>query len=352
MSSAATHAPPPPSAGGVTGRLWRNVSSRLPRSSTARFIAKRLGAGILVLWGTTILTYVGIGVLPGNAASQLLGPGARPGQVQALTRQLHLDDPLWVQYWDWLSGVLHGDLGNSLVTRVGVGTVIANGLPVTLELAIVSFVVALGVAVPIAILAARRPNGIIDQVITGLSLAGLSIAPYILALVLVLVFAVELGVFPAIGWVPLSTSITDNIRCIVLPCISLGLPFACIYVRVLRGDLVQQMSSQPYVETAKAKGASQWRVLIKHALRNSTFTLVTVAGVNLGMLFGSTVIVEQIFALPGIGRQLLWSINNQDTPVVAGLVLIFAGAVVVANLLTDVLYSVLDPRIRRGRAGS
>jgi peptide/nickel transport system permease protein len=231
-----------------------------------------------------------------------------------------------------------------------VAGVIGRGLPITAELALVSFVVALGLAILFAILAAWRPNGLVDRMITGLSLAGLSIAPYILALLLILVFAVELRVLPAIGWVPLNTSVPGNIRSIVLPCVSLGLPFGCVYVRILRGDLVDQINKQAYVETARAKGASRWRVLTRHALRNSTFTLITVAGVNLGTLFGGTVIVEQIFALPGIGRQLLWSINNQDTPVVAALVLIFAAAVVAANLLTDVMYSVLDPRVRRGRA--
>lgn len=351
MSSAATQARPQ-SALDAAGRLRSRLSSWVPRSSTARFIAKRLGIGVVILWGVTFLTYMGIGELPGNAATQLLGPSALPGQVAALTEKLHLNEPLLVQYWDWLLNVLHGDLGTSLVSRTSVASIIAAGLPVTVELALVSFFLALAVAVPLAVLAARRPNGVLDRVITGLSLAGLSIAPYILALVLVLVFAVELRAFPAIGWVPLTKSVGSNIRCIVLPCISLALPFACIYVRVLRGDLVEQMNREPYVDTAKAKGASHWRVLIKHALRNSTFTLVTVAGVNLGMLFGSTVIVEQIFALPGIGRQLLSSINGQDTPVVAGLALIFAAAVVLANLLTDVLYSILDPRVRSGRSGN
>lgn len=349
MSSAATHAPAP-GAGQVTGRR-RAALGPLSRSSIARFVAKRVGAGLLVLWGTTFLTYLGIGVLPGNAATQILGPAAEPGQVEALTRQLHLNEPVLVQYWDWLTSALHGDLGTSLVTGEPVTQIIARGVPVTLELGLVSFVLALAAALLLAILAALHPDGVVDRAITGLSLAGLSIAPYILALLLVLVFAVKVRAFPAIGWVPLTVSVQDNISCMVLPCVSLGLPFACIYVRVLRGDLVAQFS-QPYVDTAKAKGALRLRVLVRHALRNSAFTLVTVAGVNLGMLFGSTVIVEQMFALPGIGRQLLSSITDQDTPVVAGLVLIFSAAVVIANLLTDVLYSVLDPRVRRGRSGS
>lgn len=316
-----------------------------------RFLLRRIGAGLLVLWGTTFLTYLGIGVLPGNAATQMLGPSAAPGQIAALTSQLHLNEPVIVQYWDWLTSALRGNLGTSLTTGKTVTGIIASGLPVTLELALVSFVLALAVAVALAVLAALRPDGIVDRLITGLSLAGLSAAPYILGLLLVLVFAVKVRAFPAIGWVPLTANPRENVSCMVLPCVALGLPFACIYVRVLRGDLVAQLS-QPYVDTARAKGALRLRVLIRHALRNSAFTLVTVAGVNLGMLFGSTVIVEQMFALPGLGRLLLSSINDQDTPVVAGLVLIFAAAVVIASLLTDVLYSVLDPRIRRGQPGT
>jgi peptide/nickel transport system permease protein len=179
-------------------------------------------------------------------------------------------------------------------------------------------------------------------------MTGLSIANYVLALVLVYIFAVELAVLPAIGFVPLSDGIADNLRSLVLPAVSIGFPLFCFYTRLLRADILEQMQGQDYVTTARAKGVGPWRVLTRHAFRNSLFGLLTIVGLNLGTLIGATVIIEQIFALPGIGQQLLQAISNRDIPVIEGIVLIFAVVVVLANLITDLLYAVLDPRVRHG----
>jgi peptide/nickel transport system permease protein len=170
----------------------------------------------------------------------------------------------------------------------------------------------------------------------------------VLALVLVYIFAVELAVLPAIGFVPIGDGLFQNLRSLLLPAVSIGFPLFCFYTRLLRADIVDQMLGEDYVTTAKAKGIGPWRVLVRHAFRNSLFGLLTIVGLNLGTLIGATVIIEQIFALPGIGQQFLQSISNRDIPVIEGIVLIFAVVVVLANLVTDLLYAVLDPRVRHG----
>lgn len=315
-------------------------------SRMARLVLKRVLTAIPTLWGATALTYLFIDLIPGNSAEAILGTGATPEQIRRLTSELKLNAPLYERYWHWLSGVLTGDLGQSYVNGQPVAEIIGRGIPVTLELGLLSFFVSLGIAVPVGVFAARRPEGIFDRVSMLLSSVGLSTAQYVLAVILVLIFAVKLGALPAIGWVPLSQSVGENLKFLILPVLSLALPFACLNSRVLRADLVDQVSSQEYVVAARAKGAPSWRVLLVHAFRNSLFGLITISGLNLGALFGQTVLVEQIFSLPGVGRQLLQAISTQDVPVVTDLVLLFSVTVVVANLLADLLYVTLDPRIR------
>jgi peptide/nickel transport system permease protein len=226
--------------------------------------------------------------------------------------------------------------------------VISGRFGVTAELVLFALIVSLAFTVPIALLAARKPRGIVDRISMGVSMTGLSIANYVLALVLVYIFAVELAVLPAIGFVPIGDGLFQNLRSLLLPAVSIGFPLFCFYTRLLRADIVDQMLGEDYVTTAKAKGIGPWRVLVRHAFRNSLFGLLTIVGLNLGTLIGATVIIEQIFALPGIGQQFLQSISNRDIPVIEGIVLIFAVVVVLANLVTDLLYAVLDPRVRHG----
>lgn len=315
-----------------------------------RVVGRRLLTAIPVLWGVTFLTFVVMNLLPGDAAQELLGANATPAEVHALEAKLHLNEPFWVRYGHWIGGVLHGDLGASLTNGLSVTSILGQRLPVTFELVAYGFLISVVLAVPVAVLAARRPGGITDRVSMLISMGGLSVAPYVLALVLILVFAVYAGVFPAIGYVPPTESVAGNIQSLTLPAVSVGFPLFCFYTRLLRADIAEQMQGEDYVVTARAKGVSQWRVLIRHALRNSLFGFLTVIGLNLGTLIGATVIIEVIFSLPGIGQQLLTSINNRDVPVVEGTVLVFAAIVVLVNLLTDLLYAVLDPRIRYGRS--
>jgi peptide/nickel transport system permease protein len=325
---------------------------RLASSPALRVSARRLLSAFPVLWGVTLLTFLTLNALPGDAASALLGINATPAEVRAFSIKLHLNEPLWTRYGHWLGGVLHGDLGTSLASPQSVASILAQRLPVTLELVIYALIITTVVSIPLAVLCARRPRGIIDRLSMVLAMGSISIAPYVLALLLVIVFAVDMSVFPAIGYQPISQGLAGNLRDVTLPSIILALPLIGFYTRFLRADLLEQMQSEDYIITARAKGLSLWRVLTRHALRNSFIGLLTVIGLNLATLIGATVIVEEIFSLPGIGYELLQAISNRDVPVVEGIVLVFGIAVVLANLVTDLLYSVLDPRIRHVRARS
>jgi peptide/nickel transport system permease protein len=318
------------------------------RSPMLRFIGRRLLVAIPVLWGVTFLTFVVVNHLPGNAARQQLGINATPQEIHQLSVQLGLDKPLLTRYWEWLHGLITGSLGHSLANGQSVTSVLAGDLPITFELVAFSLLIALVFALPIALLAARRPGGIFDRTSLLLSMAGLSIANYILALILVYFFAVKLNWLPALGWVPPGKSVGQNIRYLILPAVSIALGLLCFYARQLRADLVQQLHGEDYVTTARAKGAGTWRVLTRHTLRNSVFGLITAVALNLGTLLGVTVIIEQIFGLPGIGHELLSAINSRDLPVIEGAVFVFGLIVVIANLIADLLYAWLDPRVRYG----
>jgi peptide/nickel transport system permease protein len=322
------------------------VHRRLAGSPALRVVGRRLLIAIPVLWGVTFLTFVVLNALPGDAATALLGTNATPAEIRAETIKLHLNEPLLVRYWNWIVGVLHGNLGTSLYYNQPVTSILAQRLPVTLELVAYALVITFVVSVPLAIFSARRPRGVVDRTSMVFSMASLSVAPYVLALLLILVFAVNLQWFPA-----LAQGTGGDIRDLTLPAITLAIPLIGFYVRFLRADLLEQMS-EDYTVTALAKGLSRWKVLSRHALRNSFIGLVTVIGLNLATLIGATVIVEQIFGLSGIGYELLRAINNRDVPLVEGIVLVFATVVVLANLGTDLLYDVLDPRIRHGRSRS
>jgi len=324
-------------------------AGRLAGSPTLRFIIRRLLTAIPVLLGVTFLSFVVMNSLPGDAAQELLGAQATPAEIHQLEIKLGLDRPFLTRYWDWLHGTLTGHLGHSLSSGQSVGSILGADLPVTFELVAFAFLISLALAVPLALLSARKPNGIADRLTMVFSMAGLSVAPYVLALVLVYVFAVKLNVLPAIGWVPPGQGFGQNIRYLILPAVSIGLGLLCFYTRLLRADLLEQMQGEDYVVTARAKGVRPWRVLTRHALRNSLFGLITVVALNLGTLLGATVVIEDIFGIPGIGHELLQAIDNRDIPVIEGIVFVFAVIVVVANLAADVLYSILDPRIRYGR---
>jgi peptide/nickel transport system permease protein len=335
-------APPPARRAGALRRAGS--------SPMLRFLGRRLLVAIPVLWGVTFLTFVVINHLPGNAAQELLGIQATPQEVHQLSVQLGLEKPLLTRYFDWLHALLTGSLGHSLASGQSVTSILGSDLPVTFELVAFALLIALVFAVPIALFSARRPGGIFDRASMVFSMAGLSIANYVLALILVYFFAVKLNWLPALGWVPPDHGFGDNIKYLTLPALSIAVSLLCFYTRQLRADLLQQLHGEDYVTTARAKGASSWRVITHHALRNSSFGLITTVALNFGTLLGVTVIIEEIFGLPGIGHELLTAINQRDVPVVEGTVFVFALMVILANLIADLLYAALDPRVKYGSA--
>jgi peptide/nickel transport system permease protein len=330
----------------------QRAPTRAMRSPTARLIGKRLAAAIPVMWGVSFLTFLVINRLPTDAAQQLLGVNATQQQLEELRQKLNLDEPFLSRYFDWLGHAVTGDLGRSFASDQSVTSILSERLPVTFELIAYALIVSLVFTVPVALLAARKPNGIVDRITMATSMAGLSVANYVLALVLVYVFAVKLEWLPAIGYVNPADGIWPFIKSLTLPAVSIGFPLFCFYTRLLRADILEQMQGEDYVVTAKAKGVGPWRVLARHALPNALFGLLTVVGLNIGTLIGVTVIIESIFSLPGIGGALVEAFNNRDILVVQGIVLVLALIVVLCNLLTDLLYTVLDPRIRYERAAA
>jgi peptide/nickel transport system permease protein len=324
------------------------VISAVLGSPALHLIGKRLLTAVPILLGVSVLMFVLLNLIPGSAAVQLLGPEATPDQIARLNEEMGLNRPPVTRYLDWLGGVLHGDLGRSLVSRQPIADVLPTRLAVTSELVGLAFVISLAVAIPLAIAAARRPNRFFDKVSMVVSTGGLSMANYVLAILLVLLFAVRLGWFPAIGFTPVSKGLGDNLYSLALPAFAMAFPLLCFYARFLRSDLVDQMQGEDYVMTARAKGLGPWQVLLRHAFRNSSFGLITIVGLNISGLIGATVIIESIFSLPGIGQYLLQGILTRDYIVVQAIVIVFAVVTVLANLMADVLYAVLDPRIRYG----
>jgi len=300
---------------------------------------------LVVLFAVSAFTFLLTSLLPGDPALSILGPSATPESVARVRHDLRLDKPLVVQYGHWVNGVFHGDLGRAYNNNEKVVDILKERLPVTLELLVLAQVLALAVAIPVGLYAAYRENRLSDKVITGVSFSLLSIPDFVVAIVLVYFFAVRLKVLPASGFVHFSDSLTQNLRSMALPTIALALAPAAVYSRLLRTDMIATLQ-EDFILTARAKGMPTWRILLGHALRPSSFSLLTVAGINTGALIGGAVIVEYLFALPGMGFRVVDAISRREYLVVQGLVLVIAAGYVIANFLVDLLYSVVDPRIR------
>jgi peptide/nickel transport system permease protein len=314
----------------------------------ARTIVHRVLQAIPVVIGISFLTFCLLNLLPGDTATAILGPNATRQSLAVLRKQLGLDKSFWTRYGDWVGNILSGHLGSSLVTNQPISSILAIRLPVTAELVVLATFLALIAAVPVALLAAYRPHSVVDRLSIVVSMSGLSVPSFVIALVLILVFAVHLGVLPASGYKPLGSGLWQNVRTMILPSVTIGIGLFCSYTRILRADLIDQMASEEYIRVARGKGLSKRQVLLRHALRNALFPLTTVVGLNFGTLLGLTVLVETVFALPGIGALLITSILTKDVPVVQILVVLTSIVVVLANLVTDLLYGVLDPRVRHG----
>jgi peptide/nickel transport system permease protein len=306
------------------------------------YTLKRLVSLIPVLFGISLIVFFLIRLIPGDPATTLLGSHATPDAVRELRSQLGLNRPLWSQYLTFLGHLVHGNLGYSYVYTSSVTSLIGTGLPTTLWLLVSATVFTVLIAVPLAVLAAARRNGIIDNIIRAIPVVGLGLPSFWLGIMLILIFGLKLGWFPVAGF---GNTFSGHLRGIVLPGITIALALSPILIRSLRASLIDVLSSD-YIVTARAKGISSSRVVFGHALRNAAVSSITVLGVNIAYLTGTTLVVEQVFSLPGIGQQMINSILGRDFPTVQGITLVFAIMVVVVNLLTDVTHAVLDPRVQ------
>ena len=313
------------------------------------FVARRLLYLVPVLIAVSLLTFLIASLLPGDLAYVILGDQATPEKVAALRHDMGLDQPVWWRYISWLGRVLEGDFGRSFRTGQTVLQAVAERLPVSFELMLLAEFTALVIGIPLAIACAVRAGGAFDRFMTGSAFGMLSVPAFLAAILLIYLFAVELRWLPATGYVPFSEDPLGNLRCFVLPALTLALGEWPVLMRVLRSDMIATLQ-EDYIAMARAKGLKPSRILLVHALKPSSLTLVTVTGINIGRLMGGTVIVESIFALPGIGRLLLGAIYTRDLIILQGVVLCVAGGYVLINFIVDMLYAVLDPRIRHGHA--
>jgi peptide/nickel transport system permease protein len=307
------------------------------------YILRRLVQAIPVVIGVTVLVFFMIHLVPGDPARTMLGVHATPKRVALLHHEWGLDRSLPEQYKLFMVRLLHGNLGDSLFYHVTAWSLISGRLPVTLWLIGYGTVLSILIAMPLATLAATRKNGIRDQVVRAVPLVGLGFPPFWLGIMLLLAFGLHLGrLFPVGGY---GTGFTGHLHSMFLPAITVALGIAPILIRSLRASLLQVLESD-YITTARSKGIPERRVLLRHAMRNAVISTVSVLGVNIGFLVGGTLVIEQVFALPGIGQLMITSILQRDFPIVQGVTLVFGIMVVLVYLATDIVHSLLDPRVR------
>ncbi len=302
------------------------------------YIARRVLQTIPVLFGVSVLVFSMLVLIPGDPVRLMLGEfQTTPEQIARLRSQLHLDDPLPVQFGRFVWDAVHGDLGTSIRSHRPVTTELADNFPSTLQLAIAGLAVAAVVGVSLGIIAAATRHAGVQLGAMLVALIGVSMPSFWLGLLLIFAFSLQIRLFPATGG--------GDLQHLVLPAITLGLGAAAILARLTRSSMLEVLR-QEYVTTARAKGLNEWLVILRHALKNALIPVVTIFGLQFGQLLAGTVVVETVFARPGIGRLIIDGILNKDFPVVQGVVLVVAVSYVLVNLLVDILYAVLDPRIR------
>ena len=310
-----------------------------------RYIAGRLLGAVPVLLGVSLVAFLLVRLVPGDPVTAMLGAQYSEPQALVLRERYGLDRPLPVQYAIWLGRVARGDLGRSVFTRQPVRAAIAQRLPVTLELTAIGLLFAFAVGVPLGTLAAVRPGGVADGAARVLGLFGISVPGFWLATLLILLLSLKLNLLPSGRFVPLTTDALANLRHMLLPGLALGTAVAAVVMRTTR-SAVLEVIGQDYVRTARAKGLAGRVVVARHVLRNAMVPVVTVVGLQAGYMLGGSVVIEQVFSLPGLGRLALQAINNRDYALLQGTILFVAVAFAMINLAVDLLYAVLDPRIR------
>jgi len=315
-----------------------------------RYLIIRAVGVIPTLIGISILVFGITYLIPGDPALIMAGSEATPEVVANLRQQWGLDQPVYIRYLSWLGNMVRGNLGDSYFSRQTVTQLVGNALPVTLELAILSLLVAMLIAIPTGIVSAVKAGSWFDLGAAALAFIGLSIPSFWLGIMLIYVFAVHLQQLPAGGFTPLSAGLWPNLQSMILPSIALGTFASTQLMRYLRASLLDVLHAD-YIRTSRAKGLRERSVLLRHAVRNALIPFTTVLGVQMGYLLGGTVIAESVFALPGIGRLVLTAVLNRDYQVATGIIFLIATAFVLINLVVDMIYPILDPRVRLARSG-
>jgi len=314
-----------------------------------RYLIPRLAESVVTFVLVTIVVFIGVRALPGDPARALAGEESDPATVEAVRHSFGLDQPIPVQYVKYVGNALHGDLGTSSRTGLPVASSIGHAIPVTLQLSIFAIAIAALIGVGAGLIAAVRRRGPANWAANSVALIGLSVPSFWLGLMGILVFAVAYPILPASGFVSVFDNPVESFRHLLMPAIVLGSGLAAVVMRQTRSAMIDAMSTD-YVRTAKAKGLGSRQVVVGHALRNSLIVVTTIVGLQLGALISGAVVTEQIFVLPGFGKLTIDAVFTRDYPMIQGVVLVTATAYIVINLLVDLLYSVIDPRVRVGGA--
>ncbi len=310
-----------------------------------RYVLRRFVSALVSIGLASALVFAAVLAIPGDPAEIILGLNASPQALEALREKLGLNVPALQRYLSWLAGVARGDFGESLNYQKPVGGLIADRLLVSVPLALGGALIATLLAIPLGILAARRRGTAIDPLVTTLAQVGAAIPSFWLGLMLILLFAVNLQWLPAGGYIPWERAPLETLRSLVLPIFALGLGQAAVMTRMTRAAVLDVLS-QDFVRTAQAKGLAEAQVVRVHVLRNALITIVTILGLSLSNIFIGSIIIEQVFALPGLGRLALTAIGTRDYPLLQGEILVYAGTIVLLSFLVDISYGFLDPRIR------
>ena len=309
------------------------------------FFVRRAFISVVTLFVVSLIVFAGVRAIPGDPARVMAGTDADEAGLQEIRAKYGLNDPLAVQYLRWVGLALRGDLGESIRTRQSVVATVAQKLPITIELAALAILVALAIAIPAGVFAAVRRNTGWDMLASALSLGGVSVPNFWLGIMMIFLLSVHLRWLPASGFVPWWEDPVDNLARMLMPALVLGTGLAAVLMRQTRNSMIEVLSAD-YIRTARAKGLPQRGVILRHAIRNALLPVVTILGLQVGALMGGAVVTEQIFVVPGFGRLIVEAVFTRDYPLVQGVVLITASAYVLINLLVDISYSLLNPRIR------
>ncbi|MCI3951431.1 MAG: putative transporter permease protein [Burkholderiales bacterium] len=309
------------------------------------YVIRRLIATVVVMAVVAFVVFLLLYLTPGDPAAILAGDAATSEDIRRIREKLGLDEPFLVRFGGWVARLLHGDLGISIFTNLPVTHLIAQRIEPTLSLTLCTLVVSVMIAVPLGVIAAARAGTWIDRMVMAFSVLGFSVPVFVLAYILILTFSIGLDWLPVQGYRPISDGLWEWARHLILPSTALGTVYIALIARITRASMLDVLA-QDYVRTAQAKGLAPGEVLVGHALKNAAVPIVTVIGIGIALLIGGAIVTETVFAIPGIGRLTVDSILRRDYPIIQGVVLIFSGAYVLINLVVDLSYMFLDPRIR------